>query len=104
MANPDTREKNSIPTGNAQKTVPHVMADVMANRPPAAARRKRTTRTDHTNPREGNVLQERLTEVNKRSAEAREDARRPPEHDARPRIRGNNAPRQAAGRCEQGAA
>jgi hypothetical protein len=65
MAHHGRAGKQSIPAGNAIKGAPDLAADL----PPKKAPRGRTARTTHPDQnvrtaREGNVLQERLTEVN----------------------------------------
>ena len=65
MAHHGRAGKNSVPAGNASKTVPDVMTDLPAKKP-ARGRTAQTNHPDQNVPeaREGNVLQERLTEVN----------------------------------------
>jgi hypothetical protein len=64
MAHHGRAGKNAIPSANAQKTAPDIAASTVGKKA-----RGRTAQTNHPdqnvpNPTEGNVLQERLTEVN----------------------------------------
>ena len=65
MAHHGRAGKHSVPAGNALKTAPDVMKD-LPKKKAARGRTAQTNNPDRTVPkaREGNVLQERLTEVN----------------------------------------